>query len=108
MEAHISIQAETESVYLDQTKPGCYTAITTILEDKGCNIDEGIFIGCDRAANNTDRKGGVIQYLGEHLKRLLQWCVCMLHVNELPIRHLFLTIDGCTSWPSAYCGLIGK
>lgn len=32
----------------------------------------------------------------------------MLHTNELPLRHLFLTLDGCTSGPREYSGPIGK
>lgn len=32
----------------------------------------------------------------------------MLHANELPLRHLFLTLDGCTSGPSECSGPIGK
>lgn len=34
--------------------------------------------------------------------------VCLLHANELPLRHLFLALDGCTLGPRQYSGSIGK
>ena len=32
----------------------------------------------------------------------------MMHINELPLRHLFAEIDGPTSSPNAFKGPIGK
>ena len=32
----------------------------------------------------------------------------MLHMNELPLRKLFIKIDGCTSGPDRFTGPIGK
>lgn len=32
----------------------------------------------------------------------------MLHCNELPLRHLFLKLDGRTVGPKAFSGLIGR
>ena len=40
--------------------------------------------------------------------RPLQWIICLLHFNELPFRHLFSRVDGHTSGPRAYCGIIGQ
>lgn len=114
LEEHISILAEPGSIYLGHTTPnrgtakGILTSITTLLEDQGWNLDDLICVGCDGTATNTGWKGGVIQYLEGYLERPLQWCVCMLHANELPLRHLFLTLDGCTSGPREYSGTIGK
>ncbi|GBN00155.1 hypothetical protein AVEN_77795-1 [Araneus ventricosus] len=38
--------------------------------------------------------------------RPLQWAVCLLHANELPLRHLLQTLDGVTSDPRAVSGPI--
>lgn len=65
-------------------------------------------MGCNGTATNTGWKGSVIQYLENYLKRPLQWCVCMLHANELPLRHFFMSLDGSTSGPKEYTGPIGK
>ena len=36
------------------------------------------------------RNYGVIEQLEELQQRTLQWLVCSLHADELPLRHLFL------------------
>lgn len=111
---HISILAEPGSIYLGHVTPnrgtakGILAAITTLLEDQGWNLDSIIWVGCDGTATNTGWRGGVIQYLENYLERPLQWCICMLHANELPLRHLFMTLDGCTTGPKEYSGPIGK
>lgn len=114
LEEHISILVEPGSIYLGHTAPsrgtakGILSSITTLLEKQGCNLHDVICVGCDGTATNTGWKGGVIQYLEDYFERPLQWCVCLLHANELPLRHLFLTLDGCTSGPREYSGPIGK
>ena len=42
------------------------------------------------------------------LDRPLQWLVCMLHLNEPPLKHLFEFLDGMTSGPISFKGSIGK
>ncbi|GBN16850.1 hypothetical protein AVEN_260481-1 [Araneus ventricosus] len=39
--------------------------------------------------------------------RSLQWAVCLLHANELPLRHLLQTLYGVTSDPRVFSGPIG-
>lgn len=34
--------------------------------------------------------------------------MCLLHFNELPLRHLFCKLDGVTSGPRSFTGIIGK
>ncbi|KAL4708145.1 hypothetical protein ACJJTC_009924 [Scirpophaga incertulas] len=65
-------------------------------------------VGCDGTAVNTGHKNGVIVLLEKHLKRPLQWFVCLLHANELPLRHLFFSLDGTTTGPNSFSGDIGK
>ena len=42
------------------------------------------------------------------LQRPLQWDICMLHLNELPLRHIFSTLDGSTKSPDKFSGPIGS
>lgn len=52
--------------------------------------------------------GGIIRLMEKTLNRPLQWIICLLHMNELPFRHLFSFIDGKTSGPRTFKGVIGK
>ena len=51
---------------------------------------------------NTGQTGGVIRLLELKVKRPLQWLVCLLHANELPLRHLFQSLDGATTGPHGF------
>ncbi|GBN62338.1 hypothetical protein AVEN_243262-1 [Araneus ventricosus] len=42
------------------------------------------------------------------LNRPLQWLVCQLHANELPLRHLFAHVDRTTTGPRSLTGEIRK
>ncbi|GBM43473.1 hypothetical protein AVEN_9434-1 [Araneus ventricosus] len=42
------------------------------------------------------------------LNRPLQWFVCQLHANELPVHHLFVHVDETTTGPRSFNGEIGK
>ncbi|GBL94665.1 hypothetical protein AVEN_222584-1 [Araneus ventricosus] len=42
------------------------------------------------------------------LNRSLQWFVCQLHANELPLRHLFAHVDKTTTGPRSLTGEIRK
>ena len=42
------------------------------------------------------------------LRRPLQWLICLLHANELPLRHLMQKLDGGTQGPDVFSGIIGK
>ena len=65
-------------------------------------------MGCDGTNFNTGRVGGTIRLMEEELQKPLQWLVCRLHANELPLRHLLIYLDGATSSPRAFTGKIGK
>ena len=52
--------------------------------------------------------GGTIQLVKEELKKPLQWFICQLHANELPLRHLMEYLDGVTAGPRVFAGVIGK
>ena len=71
-------------------------------------LNDIVAIGCDGAAVNTGRKSEVISLLEEKLKKPLHWFVCLLHANELPLRHLINHIDGKTSGPATFTRHIGS
>ena len=43
-----------------------------------------------------------------HLGHCLHWDICLLHTNELPLRHLFQNLVGPTSGSFSFKGAIGK
>lgn len=57
---------------------------------------------------NTGWKNGVIKQMEEEMQSPLQWLICLLHANELPLRRIFTFLDGPTSGPKAFSGPIGK
>ena len=77
-------------------------------EKRQINTGSLMAIGCDGTNVNTGAVGGVIRLLEEELGHALQWFVCLLHCNELPLRHLIQKLDGVTHGPKGYSGVIGK
>ena len=72
------------------------------------DLDSLNVIGCDGTKTNTRAKGGVIAAIEKSLGKPLQWSVCLLHLNELPLRHLMQYLDGVTSGSQSFSGQIGK
>ena len=65
-------------------------------------------IGIDGTATMTGKKSGCIASLETKFGRPLQWIVCLLHLNELPLRHIFQRLDGSTKKPDSFSGMIGE
>ena len=113
-EEHISIISEPGSTYFGHMTPTAGSskviAAELIAYLSKRNVDtSGIkAVGCDGTAANTGNRGGIIRLLEVALHRLLQWFVCQLHANELPLRHLFEYLDGPTNGPKGFSGPIGK
>ena len=64
-------------------------------------------VGTDGTRVNTGKWSGAIRTLEELLGRPLQWVICLLHTNELPLRHVFTNLDGTTKSPDSFSGPIG-
>jgi len=64
--------------------------------------DDVKVIGCDGTNVNTRHTGGVIRQLEVTIEHSLQWFVCLLHANELPLRHLIQHLDGSTTGPRGF------
>ena len=56
----------------------------------------------------TRKHHGSIATLEELLQRPLQWAICLLHTNELLLRHVFKHLDGVSASPDSFSGPIGK
>ena len=65
-------------------------------------------MGCDGTAVNTGRKGGVIHMVEMRLQRPVQWIICLLHSNELLLRHLIKDLDGKKTGPKGFTGPLGR
>ena len=61
-------------------------SITDFLTENGVSANNIVAVGCDGTNINTGRNGGVIRLLEDYCKKPLQWLVCELHANELPLR----------------------
>ncbi|KAH9627845.1 hypothetical protein HF086_001741 [Spodoptera exigua] len=115
VEEHISIIKEPGSVYVRYAVPSHGTAkglesaiFQTVTGQLNMSLEDTLPIGCDGTVINTRKYGGVIRLLEKRLQRPLQWIICLLHLNELPLRHLFAKLDGTTTGPNTYSGAIGK
>jgi len=113
-EEHVTVIQEPKSKYLCHAAPSksnaqeIFQSILQSLTEKEIEYDEIVAIGCDGTNVNTGIKGGVIRKMEEHVGHALQWCICLLHFNELPFRHIFIHFDGKTSGPNLLNGPIGK
>ena len=56
----------------------------------------------------TGKSKGFIASLETLIGRTLQWVICLLHLNELPLRHVFINLYDVTSGPDSFSGPIGK
>ena len=65
-------------------------------------------IGSGSTAVNTGYKGGAITLLLERELDHQPCLICLLHINELPLRHLLIELDGPTQGDKAFKGPIGK
>lgn len=113
-EEHVCLVGEPNSTYLGHISPTSGEAksiaggVISFFADNKVSIADLVAVGCDGTNVNTGAIGGVIRLLEEYLSRPLQWFICLLHANELPLRHLLQKLDGATSGPKAFLGPIGK
>ena len=113
LEEHYVVVGEPGSYYLTHFTPK---------DSKASSIAEALFenldgtelknklkiVGSDGTATMTGPHGGCIRRLEVLLGRSVQWCICLLHLNELPLRHVFVLLDGNTRGPSCFDGPIGR
>lgn len=113
-EEHISVIKEPGSKYLchlvPTSKTGKDTAFCIVdhFEENGIDPSNIVVVGSDGTSTNTGWKNGAIKYVEMRLQRPVQWAICLLHFNELPLRHLVEALDGKTSGPQSFNGPLGK
>jgi hypothetical protein len=114
VEEHVSLIQEPESKYLSHVTPcsgrakNITKSITDFLTENGMSANNTVAVRYDGTNVNTGRNGGVIWLLEDYCKKPLQWLVCELHANELPVRYLLEHLDGTTTGPRAFSSIIGK
>lgn len=114
IEEHITLVEEPGSLYcghlaLTQSRAiDIAEAIISDMKNRNIDLNHWKVIGCDGTNVNTGWKGGVIRLLENQLARPLQWSICLLHANELPLRHLLQNLDGGTKGPCTHSGPIGS
>ena len=61
-----------------------------------------VVMGMDGTSVNTGVHNGVIRLTELELGIPVQHIICLLHLNELPLRHLFYDLDGVTAGPDTF------
>ncbi|KAK0055599.1 hypothetical protein Bpfe_014874 [Biomphalaria pfeifferi] len=113
-EEHISIISEPGYIYFGHITPTAGSSkviaaeLIAYLSKKNVDLGSIQAVGCDGTVAKTDNRGGIIRLLEVALDKPLQWFVCQLHANELPLRHLLEHLDGPTNGPNGFSGPIGK
>ena len=102
-EEHVAKVAEPGNEYLSNFTPISGKAIDQTNEL--INVAT-LANGCDGAAVNTGRSGGICRLLELIQEKRVHWFVCQLHSNEL--REVFQNLDGKTSGPGSFTGPLGK
>ena len=116
-------KVEIKEHYVVGGEPGeVYLTHLNVEDGKGITIAEAIhkalkntelqrnlsIMGSDGIAVMTGKHHGSIATLEKLLQRPLQWVICVLHINELPLTHAFKHLDGVTASPDSFSGPIGK
>lgn len=113
-ETHFCILRQPNSVYLGHvasehsTSPRKALSLINFFNEKGIGLSQVFGICCDGEPTNTGRLTGILRTFEKQLKRPLHRFVCLLHFNELPLRHIFAQIDGPTTGPTTSAGEIAK
>ena len=102
IEEHYVIVGEPNGFYLSHVMPedgtgykiatSVYSAIKDTAQEQKLKV-----VGSDGIAVMTGKSKGFIASLETLIGRILQWVICLLHLNELPLRHVFQNLDGITS-----------
>ena len=117
-EEHVSVTEEPSGRYLwhfvpeepvHPEKPALKVAqaLYDLLETHD-SLDSLLVLQGDSTNMNTGWRGGTHALLEKMLGRKLFWAVCMLHTNELPLRHLIIGLDGPTSSDTGFSGPVCK
>jgi hypothetical protein len=113
LEDHYVLVGEPGTVYLQHitvdrgTGQAIANGLHGAVTDMGI-VDNIMAVEADSTPVNTGPKGGAIHLLEQQLGRPLQWFICSLHLNELPLRHLCRKLIGPSEGPTQWKGPLGK
>lgn len=113
-EEYVTIVKKLDSKFIgyatltDSTALAIQRVIVDYLNHENFNMDPLIAISCDGTPTNTGYKNGVIVRLERHLQRPLQYFVCLLQINELPLHALLRLLLGKQKGPRIWPGSIGE
>ena len=113
-EDHISLLTEPENQYVghitckNSDAKSIVDKMLKFFNSKQVTCDKLSAMGCDNTNTNTGIHKGIIRQFEILLNRPLQWIICLLHANKLPLRHLIEYIDGSSTGPYNFSGSIGK
>lgn len=111
---HITLIKEAGSQYIGHVSPtsGQANAICEVICCKLSKIDaptDKLFaLGCDGTVVNTGCNNGIITLLENRLQKPLHWFICLLHLNELPLRHVIEKHYGVAKGPETFCGELNQ
>ena len=113
IEEHYVIVGEPNGFYLSHVMPkdGTGNKIATSIYSaiKDTALEQKLkIVGSDGTAVMTSKCKGFIASLETLVGRPFQWVICLLHLNELPLRHVFQNLHGVTSGPDSFSGPIGS
>lgn len=113
LEEHYVVIGEPGELYLTHFSPtdgkGESIALGVHQFVEGTPLEKNLkIVGVDGTAVMTGLHSGLIRNLELKLGKSLQWSVCLLHANELPLRHVFIHLDGTTNSPDSFKGPIGQ
>ena len=113
IEEHYVIVGELNGFYLSHVMPedgtGYKIATSVYSAIKDTSLEQKLkIVGSDGTAVMTGKSKGFIASSETLIGRPLQWVICLLHLNELPLRHVFQNLDGVTSGPDSFSKPIGR
>ena len=113
IEEHYVNVGETNGFYLSYVMPedgtGYKIATSVYSAIKDTALEQKLkIVGSDGTAVMSGKSKGFIASLKTLIGRPLQWVTCLLHLNELSLRHVFQNLDGVTSGPDSFTGSIGR
>ena len=94
LEEHYVVVGGPEELYLAHFSPvngkgkTIVSNLFNIIKDTALQ-EKMLVVGSDCTAVMTGAHKRCIRTLEEFLRRPLQWVICLLHCNELPLRHVF-------------------
>ena len=108
---HYTVLREPGGEYLTHVTPSSGKGVDIAAEMVSVVRESGgkcIVLGCDGTSVNTGIHTGSLREIQLELKQEAHQFVCLLHLNELFLRHRQSELDGPTTGPLAWSGPTGK